>query len=452
MSTHSILCKSIVGISVVLLAIFSDSQENVRAESIDLSQHVPKRIGTDFRLGGPLSPFINENFIGSGRCANCHSILVDKNGKDMSIANHWRSTMMANAAKDPLWQAKVASEVSRNPALKEVIEKKCVSCHMPMAYRQENELPDKYKTDSKVGVFHAYLDRNSKLHEAAQDGVSCSLCHQIQDKGLGTEETFSGKFTIDMKTPAPDRKIFGPYRDPIRDTMKVSVGFDPAYGPQMNDSALCAACHMLYTPYVDSKGNVVGTFPEQTVYLEWLNSIYGEAIGKRHEISEKVGEVRLCQECHMPHSEDGGVVIAYYAPKEVQPKDHFSQHHFVGGNVFMLNILMDNLAVLDIRASQAKLADTRARTIAQLQKDTARISIAQAEQNKKRLTAEVQVENLVGHKFPSGIPIRRTWIHFTVKDSDGTIIFESGKPLADGSIAGNAADESSSGFEPHYAE
>ncbi|MBU0730789.1 MAG: cytochrome c family protein, partial [Proteobacteria bacterium] len=230
MSTHSILCKSIVGISVVLLAIFSYSQENVRAESIDLSQHVPKRIGTDSRLGGPISDFVNENFIGSGRCANCHSILVDKNGKDMSIANHWRSTMMANAAKDPLWQAKVASEVSRNPALKEVIEKKCVSCHMPMAYRQENELPDKYKTDSKVGVFHAYLDRNSKLHEAAQDGVSCSLCHQIQDKGLGTEETFSGKFTTDMKTPAPDRKIFGPYRDPIRDTMKVSVGFDPAYG------------------------------------------------------------------------------------------------------------------------------------------------------------------------------------------------------------------------------
>jgi hypothetical protein len=44
--------------------------------------------------------------------------------------------MMANAAKDPLWQAKVASEVARTPALQEVIEGTCALCHMPMAYTQ----------------------------------------------------------------------------------------------------------------------------------------------------------------------------------------------------------------------------------------------------------------------------------------------------------------------------
>lgn len=62
-----------------------------------------------------LTTFETDDFSGSGICAMCHSSLTDEAGNDVSNDAQWRSTMMANAAKDPLWQAKISSEVDRNP-------------------------------------------------------------------------------------------------------------------------------------------------------------------------------------------------------------------------------------------------------------------------------------------------------------------------------------------------
>lgn len=420
------------------------------ADSADLSQLSPMRTKQHYKPGLPLSDITLENFVGSSKCSFCHSDLTDKSGGDMSISNHWRSTMMANAARDPLWQAKVKSEIARNPHLAEVIEEKCVSCHMPMAYRQMKVLPGNYALEAGVSIFDHLASQESALHKAAMDGISCSLCHQIQDKGLGGKGTFSGKFFIDTDTPAPERKIFGPYKKTEPLTMQTSLGFNPVYGAQMNDSTLCATCHTLYTPYVDSKGDVVGEFPEQTVYLEWLNSIYGEPAGTRHEIGETKGSIRICQECHMPHSESGGVLIARPAPKEAEQKNHFSQHHFVGGNVFMLNILMDNPTVINVSAPTSKLEDTRNRTLSLLREKTADLSFSKLQNKGDKIKAVVKVESLVGHKFPTGIPTRRTWLHFTVVDGSGNIIFDSGRPLSDGSIMGNEADQDLDRYEPHY--
>ena len=58
--------------------------------------------------------------------------------------------------------------------------------------------------------------------------------------------------------------------------------------------------------------------------------------------------------------------------------------------------------------------------------------------------------NLAGHKFPIGLPSRRAWLHVAVSDTGGDIIFESGRPLEDGSIDGNDADINLADFEPHY--
>ncbi|HSJ54811.1 MAG TPA: multiheme c-type cytochrome, partial [Anaerolineae bacterium] len=83
-----------------------------------------------------LSAFVTADFSGPGTCAMCHEGLSDEAGADVSLTTAWRSTMMANAAKDPVWQAKMSSEVARLPALQDVIEIKCVTCHMPMAKTQ----------------------------------------------------------------------------------------------------------------------------------------------------------------------------------------------------------------------------------------------------------------------------------------------------------------------------
>ena len=63
--------------------------------------------------------FTTNHFSGSQNCISCHNGLSDTtNGKDVSIVDAWQSSMMANAAIDPLWRAKVASEVKRNPDYK----------------------------------------------------------------------------------------------------------------------------------------------------------------------------------------------------------------------------------------------------------------------------------------------------------------------------------------------
>ncbi|NIA05022.1 MAG: hypothetical protein GWP11_03520 [Proteobacteria bacterium] len=418
----------------------------VAVETLDPRQLYVRPVPPILWRGGlSLSSFVTRNFVGSGRCANCHTLLTDRDGNDMSISNHWRSTMMANAARDPFWQAKVSSEVARNPALRKVIEGKCVICHMPAAWTQA------HADGEQSGLFGpGFLNGNNPLHDAAMDGVTCSFCHQIQDKGLGTEASFSGKFKVDTAAVSPGRAIFGPYRDPVTRTMRAADGFTPAYGPQTNDSALCATCHTLYTPYLDGKGRVAGTFPEQTPYLEWRHSSFGRDSAKRHDIGEADQHGVLCQECHMPHSREGGVIISRWAPPGIKARDHFSRHLFVGGNVLMLEVLEDNNVLLGLTTSNAKLEDTRLRTLHQLQTGSARLSLVDSRRSGNTLSATVKVENLVGHKFPSGFPTRRLWLHFRVTDNSGGVVFESGRPLANGAIAGNDNYADPATFEPHY--
>ena len=62
------------------------------------------------------------------------------------------------------------------------------------------------------------------------------------------------------------------------------------------------------------------------------------------------------------------------------------------------------------------------------------------------------VRNLTGHKFPTGYPSRRAWLHLTVRGADGRVVFESGALTTSGSIVGNDNDEAAAAFEPHYEE
>jgi hypothetical protein len=365
----------------------------------------------------------------------CHSDLADQAGLDVSIDAHWCSTMMANSAKDPLWQAKVSSEVARNPALKEVIESECAKCHMPMAYAQA------VADGSPVAILDdGFLDRDHPRHKAAMDGVSCTVCHQIQDSDLGKPAGFSGHYQIDPSTAPPNRLIFGPFADPFWRPMRNMVGFRPVHAEHISESGLCATCHTLFTPTVDAEGNVQGEFPEQSPYLEWENSMYAEG----------ASDEKTCQQCHMPEAE-GAVVISNRPMRRLlAPRSPFSQHHFVGANTYMLNVLRSHVRELRLTASTALLEDTWDRTLNQLQNETADLSIANAQIREGVLTLILHIENKAGHKLPTSFPSRRAWLHLAVADGTGQIVFESGEPQPDGSIAGNDADAAPAAYEPHH--
>lgn len=376
------------------------------------------------------SNFATDDFSGSGNCSMCHLNLIDQSGKDVSMPPDWASTMMANSAKDPVWQAKVSSEVMRNESLKEVIEEKCTSCHMPMAVNQA-KVNDQPVAASGEGFF----DPGNPLHEAAIEGVSCTLCHQVQAENLGTKESFSGGYIIDTSTDAPNRPIFGPYQQPVAQQMQNTSGFTPMYGEQMLSAEHCGSCHNLYTPYVDAEGNILGEFPEQTPYTEWQNSQFGE-------------NTLSCQSCHMPFAQ-GSVVISQ-VPANLSPREPFYQHFFVGGNTFMLQILIDYGTELEVTADETLFDNTQERVLDQITNNTAAIALVESQLDGSTLTATIKVTAMTGHKFPTGFPSRRTWVHFTVTDASGNVVFESGKPNGDGSIEGNIADTDATAYEPHY--
>ena len=373
--------------------------------------------------GAPLPTDRQELFSGSGACTACHDRMVDKAGNDVSIGEFWRSTMMANAARDPYWQATVQSEMEKLPALAEVIEDKCATCHTPMARYQsvaaggQGELFD----DGVLNPAH-------ELHAVGMDGVSCTLCHQIEHR-----EAHSGGYVLGDQ-PAGERVTYGPFSVDEAGTalMQAGSGFIPVMSRHIQRPVICAACHTLYTPYVDGDGEIAGEFPEQTPVLEWHESDYA---GRQ-----------FCQSCHMPHA-DGGVVLSLTGG---EPREPFSQHYFVGGNAYMLDILKYFGEERGVTASTAQFDDTIGRVREQLKSKTATMALENVQISEGVLTTDVAIASMAGHKFPTGFPSRRAWLHVIVTDGAGNLVFESGAVRADGSIAGNDNDSDPSAFEPHY--
>ncbi len=116
----------------------------------------------------------------SDRCVACHNGLATSSGEDISIGFAWRPTMMANAARDPYWQAGVRRETIDHPESRAAIEDECSICHMPMAQFES-------KQSGHEGEVFAHLGFNpdARGDRLAADGVSCSLCHQIGKEKLG---------------------------------------------------------------------------------------------------------------------------------------------------------------------------------------------------------------------------------------------------------------------------
>lgn len=379
--------------------------------------------------GDPLPNDRDALFAGSGVCASCHGQLSDAAGNDVSIDSYWRATMMANAARDPYWQASVSIETANLPQYAEVIEDKCALCHTPMAHFSA------VQAGASTRLFEGgFLSAEHPQHALALDGNSCTLCHQIEDVAFGEPESFSGHYTIDAELPAGERLNYSRFAVSEEGIaiMQGASGFIPTQSMHMAQAELCATCHTLYTPYVDDTATIVGEFPEQTPYLEWLGSAYA-------------GNTP-CQGCHMPQAK--GAVVTSITGGE--PREPFFKHTFVGGNAYLMDIFLAHGAEMDATASSEHFTFTREQTLAQLQQRAAAVSLEHVGFADSTLAFNIVVENRAGHKLPTGFPSRRVWLHITVRDSAGTVIFESGGYTADGRITGDDHDDDPTRYEPHH--
>ncbi len=258
--------------------------------------------------------------------------------------------------------------------------------------------------------------------------------HQIGEANFGQEESFTGGFLVDTGRRPGERAIYGPFQvDAGRRTiMRSASTYVATAAAHVQSSELCATCHTLYTHSLGSSGEITGRLPEQVPYLEWRHSAYRDE--------------RSCQSCHMPEIEGEAPIASVLA----EPRPNFSRHVFRGGNFFQLRLLARYGNELGVTALPEELETAARRTVENLQIRTARLTIERAALAGGRLAAEVAVESLAGHKLPTAYPPRRAWLHFTVRDAAGSLLFESGALEPSGRITGNDNDVEASRFEPHH--
>lgn len=368
----------------------------------------------------------------SDRCVACHNGLKISSGADVSIGFNWRATIMANSSRDPYWQASVRRESVDHPESQSEIEDECSVCHMPIP-RYEAKLQG-----HKGEIFsHLPFDPENKGNAEAEDGVSCSVCHQISKEKLGTRESFTGGFVIDPPSAKNDHSEYGPFSiDSAHQRIMESStgGFRPTEAAHIRDSALCGTCHTLYTTARGLGGKEIGTLPEQMPYQEWLHSDYPNK--------------STCQSCHMPEFAEAAPITVVLGV----PRAGARQHTFIAGNFLMLRMLNLYRQDLNVSALPEELSTAADKTVTFLQSQAARLTIETISTAPGGLQIQVWVQNLTGHKLPTAYPSRRAWLHVLVRDTAGANVFESGALNADGSIQGNDNDADRSRFEPHYRE
>ncbi|NND76806.1 MAG: T9SS type A sorting domain-containing protein [Flavobacteriales bacterium] len=410
--------RLVLAIVAICVFIFSMSFQDKR----EFEFHTKEEIDTFKKMGGAPDLIEGENdlFMASFRCAGCHGFdptgvaLVDTSGNDINLSDDWRASMMANAAKDPYWRAKVSHEVLVNPSFQNEIETKCTSCHAPLGHHNAMFLGEDH-----------YSIEDLEADSIAFDGVSCNACHQQNPEQAGN--SFSGQQIFDTL------KVYGPYTNPFAAPMVSFVGYEPLYHEFIERSEVCADCHTLVTETISVDGSLTGgSFIEQATYHEWLNSDYNAEEGSIE-----------CQGCHMPKLEQEVIIASgniFYPTRSP-----YYMHGIVGGNAFMLKMLQSKIAELDLRASEMQFQEIIDKTETLLAEETMDLFLTENERTTDTLFVELELISKAGHKVPSGYPSRRVFVEFVAKDELGDTIFRSG--LLDENYALPDIDDE---YEPHH--
>jgi hypothetical protein len=325
----------------------------------------------------------------------------------------------------------------------------------------------------------------------ARDGISCTVCHRLaideqaeavadapwntcieqKQKSLnpsysGFASTFTGAFPI-----AAADEINGPFEDPLTKPMQNALRLTPMHNEGITTSEVCGSCHTIHLPVLDREqpedrclpqtdpADPFRCFPkryEQTTYPEWAFSAYRTGmLGDKPLPSGPGATPRSCQDCHMPsRNADGTPISSKIAAieefsnypqtdyrldaKEIDlpVREGFAQHVLVGLNIFLIEMAQQYPEVLGIRTvdpglngtNLAPLQVTENAILDQAANATARLSVEPVWNARSRvLDARVSVDNLAGHKLPSGVGFRRAFIEFSVLDAKGKVLWISGE-------------------------
>ena len=306
-------------------------------------------------------------------CSTCHGGYADYAAYDS-----WAGSMMANAARDPIYLAALTVANQDIPGSGEL----CIKCHSPRGWLAGRGIP----TDQSALVENDY------------ESVECDFCHRMTP-GPGDERFIgNGHFYV-----ADDYISRGSLND-------AAATHQVEYSEYISESEFCGACHDVSNPLQND-------FAVERTYSEWKNSAFAD-------------ENQSCQSCHM-------VVVdnAYNTNNANTPLRSVPRHDLVGGNVWVPLMMAGMYPGLG-REQAFQYTSDRARELLQesaaltVEVDNGRgvnelgMPILSAGKNNR---IAVRVENLTGHKLPTGYPEgRRAWLEVKLIDSQGVALYSSG--------------------------
>ena len=390
-------------------------------------------------------PGLTHELYPSNMCRSCHRGVGATDAVTMPF-NSWAGSMMANATRDPVFWA--ALDVANHDGAANGfpgVGDYCLRCHTPNGWYGGRVV--------KNGAGGSVDGSNGCLLQGDYDdvdvagndfsGESCHFCHRMMQQGPGGESAYlqnAAAWLDDTDCNGfgePCRR--GPYDYPG------GTGEPPhawAHSTYHQSSALCGNCHDVTTP--DTSAGPLRTlrnasgvdtgipFPVERTFSEWRGSDFGDVIF-RDRLGDALTDVpalasgRICQDCHMPMSQDP---MARACTLNDPRPGNVAVHSLAGGNTWIPGVISGQYGVALQR--QPELAQTVLWARAMLQ-SSAQVQVTPAVftppvgSTPGTATLDVKVTNLSGHKFPTGYSEgRRAWLDVQLRDHNGVLIAESG--------------------------
>ncbi len=290
-------------------------------------------------------------------CHDCHT-----GYSEAAAGDTWGGSMMANAARDPLFLAALTIANQDVPGVGDL----CIRCHTPRGWLAG-------RADPPDG---------SALIDSDLEGVDCDFCHRLVE-GEGPL-IGNGQFFV-----ADDFVRRGPFAD----SRSRHEAEQSAYLPT---SEMCGVCHDVSNPLL------VG-FPIERTYTEWKRSAFAE-------------EGKSCQSCHMPTEQD----VA--ADTDNLPERQIHRHDLVGGNTWMPGVLAtlypdkaEAYAYTTARALEMLRQSAELEIVAEPAQAGGGFAFT--------VRVENRTGHKLPTGYPEG---RRCWLEVELRDAGGTLLLHSG--------------------------
>ncbi len=282
----------------------------------------------------------------------------------------WRTAAHSHSMTDPVYRALVQRQ--RRDTGAPDGDRFCTQCHSPIGNRSLDILP---------GFDFEELDPRTL------EGVGCETCH----RSASVARTHNAGLVLDTS---------GPLRGPLDDA---AAPHETQYLALFDEARLCGSCHDVMAP---------SGLRLESPFAEWRES-------------PAAREGRPCQSCHMPTYEGTAAMLPNMP---VRPNLH--RHRFVGMAPSLAADLLEDSVLLEELWAQSEALLSGAASIA------LRAQLSSGDAGPAQLAITATVENRFGgHDFPTGADFNRQfWLAVEVRDSLGTLIYQTGQLDAAGDL------------------